>query len=42
MPISEDEYEIRPSQEPTTMSKAELRKVCTSLIFYFIVLNNIF
>ncbi|EFA09422.1 protein deadpan [Tribolium castaneum] len=26
MPISEDEYEIRPSQESVTMSKAELRK----------------
>ncbi|XP_044268649.1 transcription factor HES-1-B-like [Tribolium madens] len=26
MPISEDEYDIRPSQESVTMSKAELRK----------------
>jgi hypothetical protein len=27
MPISEDEYEILSTQEPVTMSKAELRKV---------------
>jgi hypothetical protein len=27
MPISEDEYEILSTQEPATMSKAELRKV---------------
>jgi hypothetical protein len=42
MPISEDEYEILSTQEPVTMSKAELRKVGVAKIFQMFQLTLFF